>query len=149
MLFIHWISNFLNISCSEIWTHRSELWRVFLLIPRIKVHFSIHSKFYLPHPNRWNVSLLESLRKQMEDLKEARNRLMRHAMTLSERRRQNRIPHGLFINKVSSFGSEFKKRWKQIQWLYCDRWLRCVTCQFITCKRNYQNPSRHQIIPFF
>ncbi|KAL7388934.1 hypothetical protein ABVT39_016775 [Epinephelus coioides] len=54
---------------------------------------------------------------ELEDLRKQETRLLWHAVTLSEYRRQQRIPRGLRINKAPAFGTDdpaFMKRWEQI-----------------------------------
>ena len=54
---------------------------------------------------------------ELEEAKKQETRLLWHAVSLSEYRRQQRIPKGLRINKIPSLGMEdpeFIKRWEQI-----------------------------------
>lgn len=116
-LVIHWTSNF-YISCSEIELTEVSSGDFSYSYQELKYILSCRASFiclnqtgemfprWKPSINRWKISRKPET-------------LMRHAMTLSEYRRQNRIPHGLWINTVSSFGSEFKNKWKQTLRLYC------------------------------
>lgn len=55
----------------------------------------------------------KSLLSELEGLKKQEIRLLWHAATLSEYRRLQRIPRGLRINKIPSFGmddQEFMKK---------------------------------------
>ena len=59
---------------------------------------------------------LELLFKDLEYLKKQETRLLWHAITLSEYRRQNLIPRGLRLYKAPSFGlddPEFMTKWEQ------------------------------------